>query len=78
MFRPEAVVLSHLVLADKAVRGNIVKFYSNYAALYQREAKSPTVRPLPIHVAPFLIYDEVPTELEVEAAVCRLERYKNR
>ena len=51
---------------------DLEKVYMDYAVLYCREDPPPTGIPFPNHVAPFKIDNRVPTEAEVETAVCRL------
>ena len=58
-------------------RADLTKVSRNYSSLYQHEAPSPPGRPLTIYVAPFLIYDGILTEVEVEAEVFRLKRHKD-
>ena len=58
--------------APKPLRADTAKVTGDYDTLYWREDPTPTGRPVLIHVKPFRINDEVPTEAEVEAAVNRL------
>ena len=54
----------------------MANFMEDYAAIYRREDPTPPGRPVPDHVTPFRINDDVSTEAEVESEVLRLRLNK--
>ena len=54
----------------------MANFMGDYAALYWREDPTSPGRPVPDHVTPFRINDDVSTEAEVESAVLHLRLNK--
>ena len=51
---------------------DMAKVTREYAALYQRVDPTPPLIPVPIHVTPFRVNSNVPSEAEVLAAIKRL------
>ena len=56
------------------MRSDMEKVTGDYAALYRQEDPTIPGRPVPIHIRPFRINNDAPTEatVEVEAAIRRL------